>query len=257
MNGPALIFKVRETGAVRSIKVLIGVFGLVAVLAAEPIEFSSDSLSVGANLAAAKPGNGKGKGRGNGHGNSHAIGHGAVAGQSNGAQGFAGGQTEGGHSHGQVHGQALGRAVGHAPKDAVSGVGHAPPGQAKKAAYDGMKGNLGVKGSFNAIHSAAINKGVVAPQSQVARVEAYLDAAQDLSDVENADGDADEADLETAIEAAAMAAADASSQTVTADMLDQVNAYSNARELTDPGIDLSPETTDAVADQAQDIQSGS
>ena len=255
MNGPALIFKVRETGVVRSIKFLIGVFGLVAVLAAAPIEFSSDSLSVGANLAAAKPGNGNGKGKGRGNG--HAIGHGAVAGQSNGAQGFADGQTEGSHSHGQANGQANGRAIGHAPKDAVSGVGHAPPGQAKKAAYDGMKGNLGVKGSFNAIHSAAINKGVVSPQSRVARVKSYLDAARDLSDIENAEGDADEDGLEAAIEAAAMAAADASSQTVTADMLDQVNAYSNARELTDPGIDLSPETTGEVADQAQDIQSGS
>jgi hypothetical protein len=213
---------VRETGAVRSIKVLIGAFGLVAVLAAAPIEFSSDSLSIGANLAAANPGNGNGKGKGRGNGN--AIGHGAVAGQSNGAQGFAGGQTEGSHSHGQANGQANGRAVGHAPKDAVSGVGHAPPGQAKKAAYEGMKGNLGVKGSFNAIHSAAINKGVVSPQSRVARVKSYLDAAQDLSDIDNAEGDADEADLEAAIEAAAMAAADASSQTVTADMLDQVNA---------------------------------
>jgi hypothetical protein len=251
VNGPALIFKVRETGVVRSIKFLIGVFGLVAVLAAAPIEFSSDSLSVGANLAAANPGNGNGKGKGRGNG--HAIGHGAVAGQSNGAQGFAGGQTDGSHSHGQANGQANGRAVGHAPKDAVSGVGHAPPGQAKKAAYDGMKGNLGVKGSFNAIHSAAINKGVVSPQSRVARVKSYLDAAQDLSDIENAD----EVGLDAAIEAAAMAAADASSQTVTADMLDQVNAYSNARELTDPGIDMSPKTTDEVADQAQDIQSGS
>ncbi len=237
----------------RSIKLLIGVFGLVAVLVAAPLEFSSESLSVGANLAAAKPG----KGKGNGHGIGHARGHGAVAGQSNGAQGFADGQTESGHSHGQANGQANGRALGHAPNDAVSGVGHAPPGQAKKAAYDGVKGNLGVKGSFNAIHSAAINKGVVAPQSRVARVKAYLDAAQELSDIENGEGDADEADLEAAIEAAAMAAADASSQTVNSDMLDRVNDFSNTRELTDPGIDLSPETTEAVADQAQDIQSGS
>jgi hypothetical protein len=240
---------VRETGAVRSIKVLIGVFGLAAVLAAAPIEFSSDSLAVGLNAAAAKPGNGKGKGQGNGLGR----GHGAVAGQSNGAQGFADGQAEGGHSNGQANG----RAVGHANKDAVSGVGHAPPGQAKKAAYDGIKGNLGIKGSFNAIHSAAINKGVVAPQSRVARVKAYLDAAQDLSDIENAKGDADEPDLGAAIEAAAMAAADASSQTVTADMLDKVNDYSNTRELTTPGIEVSPQTQDAVAHQAQDIQSGS
>jgi len=244
VNGPTLIFKVRETGAVRSIKVLIGVFGLVAVLAAAPIEFSSDSLSFSSNVAAAQPGNGKGHGNGRGHGN--------VAGQSNGAQGFADGQAAGG----PANGQANGRAVGHANKDAVSGVGYTPPGQAKTDAYDGVKGNLGIKGSINAIHSAAISKGVVSPQSRVARVKAYLDAAQELSDIEKAEG-ADEADLEAAIEAAAMAAADASSQTVTADMLDQVNAYSNARELTDPGIDLSAETTDAVADQAQDIQSGS
>ncbi len=242
---------VRETGAVRSIKVLIGVFGLVAVLTAAPIEFSSDSLAVGLNAAAAKPGNGKGQGNGRGRG------HGLGAGQSNGAQGLADGKSDAGHSNGQANGQANGRAVGHARKDAVSGVGHAPPGQAQKAAYDGIKGNLGVQGSFNAIHSAAINKGVVSPQSRVARVKSYLDAAQDLSDIENADGDADEADLEAAIEAAAMAAADASSQTVTVDLLDRVNAYSNARELTDPGIDLSPETTDEVADQAQDSQSGS
>lgn len=247
MNGPAPIFKVREIGAVRSIRLLIGCFGLVAVLAAAPIEFSSDSLSFGSNFAAAKSGNGKGKGHGNGRG------HSAVAGQSNGAQGFATGQSNAGHSNGQANG----RALGHADKDAVSGVGHAPPGQAKKAAYDGVKGNLGVKGSFNAIHSAAINKGVVSPQSRVARVKSYLDAAQDLSDVENAEGDVDDGELEAAIEAAAVAAADASSQTVTADMLDQVNDYSNARELTDPGIDLSQETTDEVADQAQDIQSGS
>ena len=234
---------VRETGAVRSIKVLMGVFGLVAALAAAPIEFSSDSLAVGLNAAAAKPGNGKG------HGNGHGRGHGLSAGQSNGAQGLADGKSNAGHSNGQ--------AVGHARKDAVSGVGHAPPGQAQKAAYDGVKGNLGIKGSFNAIHSAAINKGVVSPQSRVARVKAYLDAAQDLSDIENAEGDADEPDLEAAIEAAAMAAADASSQTVTADMLDKVNAYSNTRDLTTPGIDLSPETTVEVAKEAQDIQSGS
>jgi len=213
------------------------------VLAATPIEFSSDSLSVGLNVAAAKPGNGNGKGQGNGRG------HGAGAGQSNGAQGFADGQPGGGHSNGQANG----RALGHADKDAVSGVGHAPPGHAKKAAYDGVKGNLGVKGSFNAIHSAAINKGVVSPQSRVARVKSYLDAAQELSDVENAEGDVDDADLE----AAAVAAADASSQTVTADMLDQVNDYSNTRELTDPGIDMSDESTNEVATQARDIQSGS
>ena len=71
----------------RSIRLLIGLFGLVAVLAAAPIEFSSNPLSVGLNAAAAKSGNGKGKGQGNGRG------HGAVAGQSNGAQGCADGQS--------------------------------------------------------------------------------------------------------------------------------------------------------------------
>ncbi len=229
---------VRETGAVRSIKVLMGVFGLAAVLAAAPIEFSSDSLAVGLNAAAAKPGNGKGQGNG------HGRGHGLSAGQSNGAQGLADGKSNAGHSNGQ--------AVGHARKDAVSGVGHAPPGQAQKAAYDGVKGNLGIKGSFNAIHSAAINKGVVSPQSRVARVKAYLDAAQDLSDIENGEDGTESADLGAAIEAAAVAAASASSQTVTPDMLDKVHAYSNERNLTAPGIDMTDDTRGEVANQARD-----
>ena len=220
----------------RSIKVLIGCFGLVAVLTAAPIEYSSDDRSVGLNVAAAQPGNGKGHGNGRGHGN--------VAGQSNGAQGFADGQAERGRSNGQANGQA----VGHANKDAVSGVGDTPPGQAKEDAYDGVKGNLGIQGSFNAIHSAAINKGVVAPQSRVARVEAYLDAAQDVSDIEKGE----EGDLEAAIEAAAVAAASASSQTVTPEMLDKVHTYSNERNLTAPGIDMTDDTRDSVANQAKD-----
>ena len=220
----------------RSIKIATGFFGLVAVLTAAPIEFSSDTFLPGLHPAAAKPGNG----RGNGHGK----GHGSVTRETD-ALGLVSGQSNAG--------QANGRAIGHANNDAVSGVEHAPPGQAKTADYDGVAGTLGVKGSFNAIHSAAINKDLP-PQSRVARVKAYLDAAQELSDLENAPGGV--GDLEAAIEAAALAAADASSQPVTADMLDKVNAYSNERGLTTPGIEVSPETQEDVANQAQDIQSG-
>lgn len=226
----------------RSLKLMIGLFGLAAVATAAPMEISSDGLSLDTKVAAAKPG--KGKGRGNGRG----LGRGL---SEQGAQGLANGESENGPSHGQ--GQANGRALGHVDKDAVSGVEHAPPGQAKKDGYDGVKGNLGVKGSFNAIHSAAINKGVVSPNSRVARVKAYLDAAQEVSDIE-ASG---QGDLQAAIEAAAMAAADASSQTVTSDMLGSVHDYSNGRALTEPGIDMSDDTRDEVADEARDIQSGS
>lgn len=229
----------------RLIKVLIGSLGLIAVLVAAPVEFSGDAGLVGPNLAAAKPGNGKGRGNG----------HGAVGGQSSDLHGAARGHAKDGQSNGAANGEANGQANGHAPKDAVSGVEHAP-GHAKKAGYDGVKGNLGVQGSFNAIHSAAINKGVVAPQSRVARVEGYLDAAQTVSDIENAEGQLDGDALAAAIEAAALAAADASSQTVTPDMLDRVHDYANTRDLTQPGIEMSPGTTDAVAKDAQDIQSG-
>ncbi len=226
----------------RSLKLLIGLFGLAAVATAAPMEISTDGLSLDTKVAAAKPG--KGKGRGNGRG----LGRGL---SEQGAQGLANGESENGPSHGQ--GQANGRALGHVDKDAISGVQHAPPGQAKKDGYDGVKGNLGVKGSFNAIHSAAINKGVVSPNSRVARVKAYLDAAQEVSDIE-ASG---QGDLQAAIEAAAMAAADASSQTVTSDMLGSVHDYSNGRSLTEPGIDMSDDTRDEVAEEARDIQSGS
>jgi hypothetical protein len=235
--------------AVRSIKLLIGLFGLAAVMTAAPIQISSDGLSLDTKVAAAKPGNGKGRGNG------RALGRGGLAEQSSGGQGLAHGKT--GSSAGGARGQANGRALGHVDKDAVSGVEHAPPGQAKKEGYDGVKGPLGVQGSFNAVHSAAINKGVVSPNSRVARVKAYLDAAQEVSDIENGEEGTDPNDLEAAIEAAAVAAADASSQTVTSDMLGKVNDYSNARELTEPGIDMSDDTRDEVADEAQDIQSGS
>ena len=147
--------------AVRSIKLLIGLFGLAAVMTAAPIQISSDGLSLDTKVAAAKPGNGKGRGNG------RALGRGGLAEQSSGGQGLAHGKT--GSSAGGAQGQANGRALGHVDKDAVSGVEHAPPGQAKKEGYDGVKGPLGVQGSFNAVHSAAINKGVVSPNSRVAR----------------------------------------------------------------------------------------
>lgn len=219
----------------RSIKVLTGFLGLVAVLTAAPIEFSSDAFLAGSNPAAAKPGNGRGNG--------HAKGQGPAVGETD-AQGFAGGPSNAGHANG--------RAIGHASNDAVSGVESAPPGLAKKAGYDGVTGNLGFEGSFNAIHSAAIDKDLP-PQSRVAKVKAYLDAAQELSDLENAPGGMN--DLEAAIEAAALAAAEASSQPVTADMLDKINAYANDSGLT-MGVEVSDETQDAVAERAQEIQSG-
>lgn len=234
----------------RSIKVMIGVLGPVALLVAAPVELSLDPLQLAPNLAAAKPG-GNGKGRG------HGKGHGPAAGQLD-AQGFANGETNAGQANaGPANGRAKGRAVGHASEDAVSGVEHAPPGQAKKAAYDGVAGPLGVNGSFNAIHSAAINKGVVSPNSRVAKVEAYVNAAQDLTDAQTAQGDVNGADVQAAIESAALAAANASSQPVTADMLDKVNGYANERGLTTPGIDVSPENQEDVAERARDIQSGS
>jgi len=230
-------------------KVLIGGLGLLALLIAAPVEFSDDAGLLGPNLAAAKQGNGKGGGNGNGRGK----GQGPAADQSVGEQNAAHGRSKDAKSNGQANG----RAVGHAAKDAVSGVEQTPPGHAKKAAYDGMKGNLGIQGSFNAIHSAAINKGVVAPQSRVAEVKSYLDAAQEVSDIENGQDDTNNTDLEAAIEAAAVAAANASSQTVTSDMLGQVHAYSNANELTEPGIDMTDPTRDSIAEQAEGTQSGS
>jgi len=232
---------------VRLINVLIGSLGLIAVVAAAPVEFAGGPDLLDTKVAAAKPGNGKGRGKG----------HGAGGGQPSDLQGAARSHAKDGPSNGATSGQANGQANGHAPEDAVSGVEHAPPGQAKKEGYDGVKGNLGVKGSFNAIHSAAINKGVVAPQSRVARVEGYLDAAQTVSDIENEQGDMANGDLEAAIEAAALAAAEASSQTVTSDMLDKVHDYSNKRGLTEPGIDMSDDTRNEVAREAQDIQTGS
>lgn len=229
---------------VRSVTVKLALLGLTGLLVAAPLDLSGGPFSFGPNVAAAKPGNGKGRG--------HGLGHGLAAGDLE-ADGVDDAQANADPSNGHSNG----RAVGHIGSDAISGVEQAPPGQAKTAAFDGTTGNLGVKGSFNAIHSAAIDKGVVSPNSRVAKVKAYLDAAQNLTDVQNADGETNEADLQAAIEAAALAAAKASSQPVTADMLDKVNAYSNERGLTDPGIDVDAETQGDVADRAQEIQSGS
>lgn len=143
----------------RSTKFFIGVLGLCAAVVAAPVEFSGDLGLVEPNLAAAKPGGGKGNGQGRGRG------PGASAGQSSDVHGMAQGHAKDGQAGGQGNGRA----------DAVSGVEHAPPGHAKK---EGYKGHLGVQGSFNAIHSAAINKGVVSPRSQIARIEAYLSRAR-------------------------------------------------------------------------------
>jgi len=219
---------------IRSIKALTGLLGLTALAVAAPIELSHDPLALAPNAAAAKPG-GNGKGRG------HGRGHGPDTGELE-TQNDATGKSNAGHANG--------RAVGHAPSDAVSGVEQAAaPGQAKNFSSEEYSGNLGVKGSFNAIHSAAINKGVVSANSRVAKVEAYVNAAQDLTNAEDGEGD-----VEAAIEAAAVAAANASNKTVTAEMLDQVNAYSNERGLTTPGIDVEPEHEDEVAERAQAIQ---
>ena len=60
IDGAAPLIVSREMSAVRSIKLLIGLFGLAAVMTATPIEFSSDGLSLDTKVAAAKPGNGRG-----------------------------------------------------------------------------------------------------------------------------------------------------------------------------------------------------
>ncbi|MEE8501473.1 MAG: hypothetical protein V3S23_02030 [Kiloniellales bacterium] len=194
-------------------------------------------MTLGAKSALAQPG---GQGRGKGKGRGQARGHGNSETLNGVANGYSGDKS------------ANGRALGH-EVDGVSGVGHATaPGQAKKAAYDGMYDKLEVKGSFNAIHSAAINKGVVAPQSRVARVKAYLDAIQDLDELQGMMGVSDE-DLQDAIDAAAAAAVAASSQPVTEAMLDEVNHFANKRDLVDPEIDLDPGTTKEVAEEAAKI----
>ena len=97
--------------------------------------------------------------------------------------------------------------------------------------------------------TARVNGAMTDPDQQLRLVEAYVNAAQDLTNAEDGEGD-----VEAAIEAAAVAAANASNKTVTAEMLDQVNAYSNERGLTTPGIDVDETNQDKVAERARAIQ---
>ena len=195
-----------------------------------PIGLQDVSITLGAKTALAQPG---GKGKGKGGGQAH----------------FRGGtETINGVANGHSgEKSANGRALGH-EIDGVSGVGHeTAPGQVKKASYDGMYDKLEVEGSFNAIHSAAINK-ELPPQSRVAQVRAYLERAKELSQLSD-----DDPTLEAAIRAAAEAAVTASSQPVTETMLDEVNAFSNKRGLTDPEIDPLKDRTMEVAEEAGKI----
>ena len=225
---------------------ILGTLGLAAALVAAPVGVQDNIASLQDKSAFAGPGGNNGNRGGNGHGNGHGRGHGnsastsAHGGSSPGKSGSAPGHGGTGHGH---------------EIDGVSGVGPATaPGQAKKAAYDGMYDKLDVKGSFNAIHSAAINKGVAAPQSRVARVKDYLDAIQRLDALQDQeDPDATDSDLEAAIAEAAEAAEAASSQPVTERMLDEVNDFANKRQLVDPAIDLDPDTTKEVAEEAGKI----
>ena len=82
-------------------------------------------------------------------------------------------------------------------------------------------------------------------------MQSYLDAAQELSELDDTDPD-----LDDAVELAAEKAAAASSQPVTEAMLDEVNAISNDKNLTDPAIDLDNDRTDEVAEEAREIQDG-
>ncbi len=195
-------------------------------------------MTLGAKSALAQPGgNGKGKGKGRGqargHGNSETL---------NGvANGYSGDKS------------ANGRALGH-EVDGVSGVGHATaPGQAKKAAYDGYDGydSKDLKGSFNSVKAAKRAFDVSNYHSRLQRVKEYLDAVRALSELGEM---ADPAVVEAAIDLAAEKAATASSQPVTAAMLDEVNSISDDKELTDPGRinPLSEGTTDEIAERAND-----
>ena len=199
-------------------------------------------MTLGAKSALAQPGgNGKGKSKGKGRG--QARGHGNSETLNGVDNGYSGDKS--------ANGQALGHEI-----DGVSGVGHATaPGQAKKASYDGYDGydDKDLKGSFNAINASKRAFEVSNYHSRVQRVKEYLDAAQTVSDLEESD---DMAALDDAITAAAEKAAAASSQPVTKEMLDEVNAISNDKQLTDFGIELEDPTTMDIADQARDIQEG-
>ncbi len=102
-------------------------------------------------------------------------------------------------------------------------------------------------GSFNAINASKRAFEVSNFHSRVQRVKDYLDAVQVVSD---AGDDVTDDELDDAADAAAIA----SSQPVTAAMLDEVNRISDEKELTDPGRinPLSDGTTDEIAERAND-----
>lgn len=211
----------------RSLAVGFGALGLAAALAGAPLGLSGGLDTFGGKAALAKPGNGQGNGKG------HAKGKGIEAASE------SSGVAKGAKSSGTANGRALGLAS----NDAVSGM---PPGQAKKADLDGTGGKLGIKGSFNAIHASVRAFEVASANSRVQKVRSYLEAAERVSDIEQADPE--DPDLDAAIQAAAEAAVTASSQSVTRQMLESVHAYANARELAD--IDISDRTTQEIADRA-------
>ncbi len=222
----------------RYILTALGCFALATAFSMAPIGLQDASITLGAKTALAQNGGkGKGKGKGKGVGQAH----------------FRGGtETTNGVANGRSgEKSANGRALGH-EIDGVSGVGHeTAPGQVKKASYDGMYDKLEVEGSFNAIHSAAINK-ELPPQSRVAQVKAYLEAIQRLDDLQGTMGVSDD-DLDKAFTAAAEAAATASSRPVTETMLNEVNHFAIKRELLDLDFELDDGTTRAVAEEAGQI----
>ena len=219
----------------RYILTALGCFALATAFSMAPIGLQDASITLGAKTALAQNG-GKGKGKGKGQARGQMKKQ-ALNGVANGHSGEK---------------SANGRALGH-EIDGVSGVGHeTAPGQVKKASYDGMYDKLEVEGSFNAIHSAAINK-ELPPQSRVAQVKAYLEAIQDLETLQ----DMGVTDLEIAIDEAAAAAAAASSQPVTEAMLNEVNRFAIKRKLLDEDFELDDGTTRAVAEEAGMIQEGS
>ncbi len=143
-----------------------------------------------------------------------------------------------------------GQALDPVRSDAVSGMS---PSQAKQAIRAGLGGDLGLKGSFNAIHASVPTFQVVSSSSRVETVRAYLDASQTVSAVET--GEVMVYDLDAAVQAAAEAAAATSSQSVTKEMLEAVQAYADARELAD--IDIGDETSQEIADRTdRDVMDG-
>lgn len=201
---------------------VLGTLGLAAGLVAAPIGVSNDPISLDGKSALANPGNGKGHGKGHGSGGMPKV------------QSHAQGQGKDKSSHGLGPGHRA---------DAVSGVGHSsPPGQARKAAFDALGAYTNFQGSFHAVHANAKAMGVASPDSEVAKVKAYLDA---VGRIEAAD--TNDAPIEVAIETAAQAAAVASNHTVTVQMLDGVHEIGGI-------VGVDPATTQAIAKRAAEIQ---